>query len=272
MPDIPLIDLRGVTLRRSGYPILKGIDWRLGRGRHCAVLGPNGAGKSTLLAVVTGHEWPTDGEVHVFGERYGGTDLTRLRRRLGYVSQSRLPEIDPGREIGEVVLAGRWNFLLVPGWVEVRPEDEAAAAERLRAVGLLERATTPFGRLSSGEQMRVLLARALVAEPELLILDEPTAGLDLVARARFVRALDRLLAAPEAPTTLIVSHHVEDLPAGVAEVLLLRAGRVTAAGPVEQALTAATLTATYGCAIELQRDTAGHYSAQVGADAALWAL
>jgi iron complex transport system ATP-binding protein len=248
------IDLDAITLRRGGRTLLERITWRVPAGACCAVLGPNGAGKSTLLAVVTGYLWPQEGTVRVLGERYGAVDLTVFRRRMGVLAHSRIPEFHAELTALETVLAGLWGGIIVPPNVEPGAEQVARARRQLEITGMAARVEARFGDLSTGEQMRTLLARALVAEPELLILDEPTAPLDMAGRAAFTAALDRLLAARPALAVAIVTHYVEDLPRATREVLLLREGRVVAQGPADTALTSATLSATFGCEVELTRE------------------
>lgn len=260
MEDI--IRLEGVTLRRSGRTILDGIDWRVGRGVSCAMLGPNGAGKSTLLAIVTGFMWPQRGRVFVLGEQYGRVELGPLRKRIGIVGHSRLPEFHGDMTALETVLAGRWGTIVIPPRAKIEERDRKAARRELAAAGLERFADEPFENLSGGEQMRVQLARAVVAKPELLILDEPTAGLDLGGRAAFNGALERLLAARPDMTAIIVTHTIEDLPTSLDDVLLLKAGRIVASGPARVNLTSENLSRAFGCDVDLIRRN-GHYQAQV---------
>lgn len=260
MEDV--IRLEGVALKRSGRTILDGIDWRVGRGVSCAMLGPNGAGKSTLLAIVTGFMWPQSGRVFVLGEQYGRVELGPLRRRIGIVGHSRLPEFHGDMTALETVLAGRWGTIVIPPRVKIEERDMEAARRELAAAGLDRLADESFEDLSGGEQMRVQLARAVVAEPELLILDEPTAGLDLGGRAAFNGALERLLAARPSLTAIIVTHTIEDLPTSLDDVLLLRDGKVVAAGPARVNLTSENLSRAFGCEVELNRRN-GHYQARV---------
>ncbi|MEN6626026.1 MAG: ATP-binding cassette domain-containing protein [Candidatus Sumerlaeia bacterium] len=260
MQDV--IRLEGVSLTRGGRVILDGIDWRVGRGACCAMLGPNGAGKSTLLAIVTGFMWPQDGRVFVFGEEFGRVEIAPLRKRIGIVGHSRLPEHHGDMTALETVVAGRWGTIVIPPRVTPTDEDLAAARRELAGAGLERFAGEYFENLSGGEKMRVQLARAVVADPELLILDEPTSGLDLGGRAAFNGALERLLAARPSLTTIIVTHHVEDLPSSLSDVLLIRDGRVIAAGPARDNLSSETLSAAFGCEVELTRRN-GRYQTQV---------
>jgi iron complex transport system ATP-binding protein len=250
----PAIVLEGVRLSRGGRVLIDGLSWVVPAGGCAAVLGPNGAGKSTLLSIVGGFIWPQEGRVRVLGAAYGEVDLPSLRRRMGFAGQSRMPQFHPDMTALETVLAGLWGGIVLPPRVEPTEEQMAAAREELATVGLAGRAEAEMERLSSGEQARALVARALVARPELLILDEPTMALDLAARAAFVEALDRLMATRPGLTILLVSHHVEDLPRATNQVLLLSQGRAVAAGPPAQALTGEALSRAYGCEVELFRE------------------
>jgi iron complex transport system ATP-binding protein len=260
MPDA--IDLDSIVLKRGGRTLLDRLTWRVPVGSCCAVLGPNGAGKSTLLAIITGYLWPQKGTVRVLGEQYGRVDLTRFRRQMGILGYSRLPEHHADMTALETVVAGLWGGIVIPPNVEPNEEDLAAARRELLTVGMSERANEYFGSLSSGEQMRTLLARALVANPDLLILDEPTAALDMAARASFKQALDRLIGSKPGMTVALVTHYVEDLPLRTQEVLLLREGRMIASGPIGQALSSENLSETFGCEVNLYRED-GHYWTQV---------
>lgn len=252
------IALEGVVLQRSRRILLADIHWHVPVGACCAVLGPNGAGKSTLLAVLTGHLWPARGTVRVLGERYGAVDLSHFRKRMGFLGHSRLPEFHGELSAFETVLAGRWSAIVPPPHIEPTEEDFEAARRELALVGMTSRAADPFGNLSTGEQMRILLARALVAEPELLILDEPTSPLDMSGRAAFTYAMDRLIERRPALTIILVTHEVADLPRHTSHVLLLSEGKIVANGPRTEALTSATLSAAFDCAIELHHEN-GHY-------------
>jgi iron complex transport system ATP-binding protein len=259
----PAIVLEAIRLCRGGRTILSGPDagdapgglsWTVPAGACAAILGPNGAGKSTLLSIISGFTWPQEGSVSVLGERYGRVDLPRFRRRMGFAGSSRVPQFHPENTALETVVAGLWGGIIIPPSIEPSAEDEAAALRELAVVGMESRRDAEMERLSSGEQMRVLLARALVAQPELLILDEPTTALDIAARAAFADALDRLHAERPGLSVLLVSHHVEDLPRATSRILLLSEGRVVAAGTPEEALTSATLSRAYHCEVELFRE------------------
>jgi iron complex transport system ATP-binding protein len=214
--SIPL-RLRGVGVVRDGVAILDGIDWEIGPGERWAVLGPNGSGKTTLLRVAGMRLLPTRGTVEVLGATYGRSDARAVRRRVAFVSQSILRGLRPTLSTLDVVLTGR-DAALETWWHRYDETDQRRAQDLLAAAGLGEAAERPFGVLSEGERQQVLLARALMAEPELLLLDEPAAGLDLGARERLVMHLTALAADPRTPPLVLVTHHVEELPAAITHV------------------------------------------------------
>jgi len=248
----PVVAVEAVSFRRGETTILDGIDWRVEPGQHWALIGPNGSGKTTLLQVVTGYLWPTSGVVSVLGERFGKVDLRALRRSIGWVSPSlaaRMHRHDPALD---VVLSGRFASIGL-FFDEPTDEDRAQAADLLAVMGCAHVGARPFGVLSQGEQQRVLIARALMASPRLLVLDEPTAGLDLAAREDLLEALQVLTESEEGPTILLVTHHLEEVVEGLTHVLLLNGGRVVAAGPKAEVATGDRLTETMGVAVEVVR-------------------
>ena len=248
----PVVELRGVTLRRNGTSILRGIDWTVDVGEHWVVLGPNGSGKTTLLQVVTGYEWPTTGSVRVLGAEYGHVDLRDLRRSIGWVSPafaSRLHLREPARAI---VVSGTYGSIDLFYEHPDRGLFERAD-DLLTVLGCAHLRDRPFGVLSQGERQRVLIARALMADPRLLVLDEPTAGLDLAAREDLLQALDVLISAPGGPTLLFVTHHLEEVGEGLSHVLLLNRGEVAAAGPKAEVVGDQVLSATMGVPIQVVR-------------------
>lgn len=252
-PRPDAVVLERVTVVRDGRRLLDDVSWRVGAGERWVVLGPNGAGKTTLLQVVSTYLAPTKGTVTIFGERYGRVDARELRRRVGYAGpapsawvRGRLPAL-------EVVVTGKEASFVEARW---RPPGEAdwdRAMRLLERVGAAALADRRFDTLSAGERQRVLLARSLMADPDLLLLDEATTGLDLGAREAMVAALGRLAADPAAPACVLVTHHVEEIPPGFDRVLLLSAGRVVAAGPIATVLDAEVLSATFSTALTLER-------------------
>lgn len=239
-----VIDVRIDAFSRDGVEILRGIRWEVSRGEHWAVLGPNGAGKSSLLSIVAGYEWPSRGEVSVLGEAYGKCDMRALKERIGWVSAALFAWLPARQSARQVTATG--IHATIGNWHELSPEDLIRADDALRRIGAYSLRNKRYGVLSQGEKQRVMIARALVTHPDLLILDEPCAGLDPGAREQLVEDVDRLCATPDGPTLILVSHHVEEIPPHATHALLLKDGRTLAAGPLNEVLTEAKLTELYG--------------------------
>jgi iron complex transport system ATP-binding protein len=248
----PVVRLRGVAVVRDGRPILDGVDWDVSPGERWAVLGPNGSGKTTLLHVAGMRLLPTRGTVEVLGARYGRTDVRALRTQVALVSQAILRVLRPTLSAHDVVLTGR-DAALEPWWHHYGPDDHARAQRLLSEAGLDGVSSREFGVLSEGERQQVLLARALMGEPELLFLDEPAAGLDLGARERLVVRLAALADAPDTVPLVLVTHHVEEIPPGTTHVALLRAGRIVGAGPAGTVLTSASVSACFDVPVTVER-------------------
>ncbi len=242
--------MSGVTVVREGAALLADVDWSVQEGERWAVLGPNGAGKTTLLAVAAASLFPSAGSVELLGERFGEVDLGELRTRVGLTSSALNDRIPPQEKAVDVVVTAAHGVL--GRWQEgYDAADTARAADLLGRVGLRAFASRRYGSLSEGERKRVLLARALMTDPELLLLDEPAAGLDLGAREALLRLLARLSAAPGAPPSVLVTHHVEEIPAGTTHALLLSRGRVVASGPIGDVLTGPLLTRAFGIPLQV---------------------
>lgn len=248
-----ILGLRGVTVRRGPTTILDGVDWTVRVGERWVVVGPNGAGKSTLLAIAATTLFPSAGRVRVLGGELGAVDARALRPRIGVTSALLAGRLEPSQAARDVVLTGRTGAL-APWW------DRFTGADRDRAAGLLDRlgvghlADRTFGTLSTGERQRVLLARMLMPDPDLALVDEPAAGLDLRAREELVGALAAMAAAPRPAAIVLVTHHLEEVPSGFGHGLVLAGGRVVAAEPIADALTDATLTAAYGLGLRVVRE------------------
>jgi iron complex transport system ATP-binding protein len=256
-----IVCLKAVTVRRDGAALLSEIDWTVTAGQRWVVLGPNGAGKTTLLLTAAGRLFPTGGTVDLFGARVGAVDMRELRYRIGLVSPA-LTETPPADErVLDAVLTAAWS-VLGRGHERYDDVDLLRAAELLRQFGCAPLVGRRYGTLSEGERKRVAIARAVMTDPELLLLDEPAAGLDLGAREALLRRLTRFAADPTAPAMVLVSHHVEEIPAGVTHALLLRGGRVVAAGPVTETLTAGPLSECFGIPLDVSA-TAGRYTARL---------
>jgi iron complex transport system ATP-binding protein len=260
MVDEPVIDMRGVDVVRGGAFLLKGLDWRVGADQRWVVLGPNGAGKTTLLQLAGALMHPTRGEVHLLGETLGAVDVFELRPRIGVTSAALAQRISPSERTGDVVVSA--GYAVVGRWRErYDVHDVTRAAGLMKQWGVDELAGRPFGTLSEGERKRAQIARALMPDPELLLLDEPGAGLDLGGREDLVSRLADLARYPYAPAQVLVTHHVEEIPPGYDHALLLRGGSVVAAGRAEDVLTGEALSETFGLKLSLDR-TDGRYTAR----------
>jgi iron complex transport system ATP-binding protein len=266
--------LRDVLVRRHGRDgrpllLLDGIDWTVAPGEQWVVLGPNGAGKSTLLRLAGGGMQPTSGRVEVLGARVGGVDLRDLRERIGLVDAATARALRPSLSGHEVVLTGIFGSIALQPR-RLRPEHDEHVRAALALVGAEPLATRRYEDCSQGERQRLLLARALVGRggtgPELLLLDEPAAGLDLPSRERLVGALAASAAArPDLPT-VTVTHHLEEIPPTTTHALLLRGGRIVAAGPVGEVLRSEPVGACFGLPVAVDR-TDGRWRAHVAVDA-----
>jgi len=246
------LQLANVGLVRGKTVILDDVSWSVGDGERWIVLGANGSGKTSLVRIASLYLHPSTGTVDVLGERLGRVDVRRHRRRIGVVSASFADLLRPALTALEVVMTAK-NAALEPWWHTYDDGDRDRALDLLERLGCADLAHHPFGTLSSGERQRVQLARTLMNDPGLLLLDEPNAGLDLGGREDLVRRLGALAADPSTPATVLVTHHVDEIPAGYDHLLLLRGGQVQAAGPIEQVLTADALSACFGVPVELER-------------------
>ena len=260
----PIVELAGVEVRRAGRTILGPLDWTIRAGERWAVIGPNGSGKTTLLQVLSTYLWPTRGRVSVLGDEMGTVDARELRRRVGYASSALAAAVDPGLPAIDVVMTAR-HAALAPWWHRFEDADRERAQSLLDRLGIGALTLRTFGTLSSGERQRVLIARTLMTRPDLLLLDEPAAGLDLGAREALLRRLTALAADPAIPAIVLVTHHVEEIPADFDHALLLADGRSVAAGPIGEVLTGEALSRMYGLPLEVDHQ-AGRFRAWATAD------
>ena len=246
-PGSPVIAIDHVSVVREGIPILDDVTWTVGPGQRWALLGPNGSGKTTLLKVAGSALWPTRGTVEILGQRLGRVDMRELRKRIAVVSASVTRTLRPQISAIEVVLTGR-HAALETWWNEYTLEDEDEARALLSEAGFggSSFALRPFGLLSEGERQQVLLARALMGRPELILMDEPAAGLDLGARERLLARLASLAGDPSVPPLVLVTHHIEEIPPGVTHAGLLRQAKVRAAGKIEDVLTSGAVSDAFG--------------------------
>lgn len=248
-PDL-LVELREVSLQRGGNVLVGPLDWAVELDERWVIVGPNGAGKTSLLRIAAAAEHPSSGVAFVLGERLGRVDVSELRARIG-LSSSALAQRVPGDELVRdlVVSAG---YAVLGRWRERYEDlDYRRAIDMLESLGAEHLADRTYGTLSEGERKRVLIARALMTDPELLLLDEPAAGLDLGGREELVALLADLAADPDAPALVLVTHHVEEIPPGFSHCMLLAEGQVVAAGLLTDVLTSENLSTAFGQAIAL---------------------
>ncbi|HEX5812550.1 MAG TPA: ABC transporter ATP-binding protein [Pseudonocardia sp.] len=251
--------MEGVTVRRGDTTLLDSVDWTVELDERWVVLGPNGAGKTTLLRLAAADIHPTRGVVEVLGSRLGRVDVFELRTRIGLSSAALGLRVPPEETVRDVVISA--GYAVLGRWRErYDPLDAARADALLAALGLRGLGTRAYGTLSEGERKRALIARALMTDPELLLLDEPAAGLDLGGREDLVARLSLLANDAEAPASVLVTHHVEEIPPGYSHGLLLREGRVVAAGLLDDVLTDENLSVTFGLPLAVQRRR-GRYTA-----------
>jgi iron complex transport system ATP-binding protein len=240
--------LEGITVRREGFEVLRGVDWRVDATDRWVVLGPNGSGKTTLLQVASARLWPTAGTVEVLGARLGRVDVRTLRPRVALVSGAVTRQLRADLPARDVVASGRYGALET-WWHRYTDEDWQRADALLARGGVADIADRPFGVISEGERQQVLLARALMGEPELVLLDEPFAGLDLGARERLLAYLADLASEAAGPPLVLVTHHCEEIPQGFTHGGLMRQGRLVASGPLVDAMTSDAVSACFDIAV-----------------------
>jgi len=246
-PDL-LIDFTKVTLRRGGRTLVGPVSWQVELDERWVVIGPNGAGKTSLLRMAAAMEYPSSGTAIVLGERLGRVDMSELRQRVGLSSAALAQRVPDDERVLDVVVSA--GYAVLGRWRERYDDvDVVRAVDTLESVGAEHLADRTYGTLSEGERKRVLIARSLMTDPELLLLDEPAAGLDLGGREELVARLADLAADPDAPALVLVTHHVEEIPPGFSHCLILAEGRVLAAGLLSDTLTAENLSGAFGQSI-----------------------
>jgi iron complex transport system ATP-binding protein len=246
-----VLRLRGVGVRRETSMLLRNIDWTAHEDERWIVIGPNGAGKTTLLQIAATTLFPTEGTVDVLGERLGEVDVFDLRPRIGMASAALAEKVPPGEKVIDLVLTA--SYAILGRWKEeYESSDVTRAVELLDALGCAHLIRRRFATLSEGERKRVQIARALMPDPELLLLDEPAAGLDLGGREDLVRRLSILARDSKAPMTVLVTHHVEEVPDGFTHAMLLRRGSVLAAGPIGDVFTQRNLSKCFGVPLQVE--------------------
>lgn len=255
-----VVELEDVTVVRGGATLLDSVSWVIEEDERWVVVGPNGAGKTTLLQILGAQLHPTRGAAHLLEETLGAVDVFELRPRIGVTSAALADRIPRGESVGNVIVSA--GYAVVGRWREsYDATDYERAGLLMRQLGIERLGRRTFGTLSEGERKRVQIARALMTDPELLLLDEPAAGLDLAGRESLVQTLAGIVADPLAPATVLVTHHLEEVPEGMTHALLLNQGRVVSAGPIDETLTDAALSDTFGLPLRVRRDE-GRWSAR----------
>jgi iron complex transport system ATP-binding protein len=246
-----VLELSDVTIVRDGNPILNSINLTIQDDERWVVLGPNGAGKTTLLQVAAAMIHPSSGTAQILDDKLGRTDVFELRPRVGFASTALARRIPATETVLNAVLTAAYS--VTGRWNESYEEIDVRRAQRVLAEWKLDAfEERRFGELSDGEQKRVQIARSVMTDPELLLLDEPAASLDLGAREELLQLLGGYASAPQAPAIVMVTHHVEEIPPGFGNALLLRSGQIQAAGPIETVITSDKLSETYGLSLEVE--------------------
>ncbi|MFC6011000.1 ABC transporter ATP-binding protein [Nocardia lasii] len=250
-PDL-LIDFTDVTIRRSGRTLVGPVSWQVELDERWVVLGPNGAGKTSLLRMAAAELHPTSGHANLLGETLGRVDINELKPRIGLSSAAVASRIPVDEKVSDLVVSA--GYAVLGRWRERYEDiDTERAVDMLETLGAEHLSERTYGTLSEGERKRVLIARALMTDPELLLLDEPAAGLDLGGREELVERLGDLAADPDAPAMVLVTHHVEEIPPGFTHALLLKEGEVVGQGLLDDVLTAENLSTAFSQSIALDR-------------------
>jgi iron complex transport system ATP-binding protein len=258
----PVIDLKNVTVVQDGFKILNDISLEIMPGKCCAIIGPNGAGKSALVAVMSGYLWPQSGTVSAFGETFGDVDIQSVRGKTGIIEPSRMPHFDEGLTVRDVIATGLFGMLMLPFYRTITPRQWKKVDAQIRFFKLQKQASLEIGTLSSGEQTKVLIARAMISEPKMLILDEPTNALDIGNRAMVVKFLNKLRKQKNPPAIVIISHHLDELPKSLDHAVLLKSGKIVSQGTPRNVFTSRNLSKTFGCKVRVLKNK-GTYLASV---------
>jgi len=258
--SVPALAVRDVHLRRDGTTILGSISATVEADEHWVILGANGCGKTSLMRIMALYDHPSSGVVEVLGERLGTTDVRTLRRHVGYAAAALADQLPAGVSALDVVKTAK-NAALAPWWHRYTDDDDDRARWCLDQLGAIHHAERRFSSLSSGEQQRVLLSRTLMNDPAVVLLDEPSARLDLGGREDLVASLRDLALRPDGPAMVVVTHHVDEIPPGITHALLMRDGGVLASGPLDDTLTGDALSECFGLALVVERRRSGRFSA-----------
>jgi iron complex transport system ATP-binding protein len=250
-----------ISLDLDGTRVLDDVSWEIRAGERWVVLGPNGAGKTTLLRIASLYQHPTSGTVEVLGQRLGKCDVRTLREHIAFSSPALAARLEPSMTATEVVMTARYAAL-APWWHKYTNEDRERARALLDRFGCAALADHRLPTLSAGERQRVLLARTLMTNPALVLFDEPTAGLDVGGREELIRDLTKWAEAVDGPPIVLVTHHVEEIPPGFTNALVLKAGRVAAAGPVAETVTSEVMSAAFNVPLKIE-ESKGRFTARL---------
>lgn len=260
MSEEKVLEIQGLSILRDGKEIVKKVDWSIDAGSQWVILGANGSGKTSLLSSLTGYLTPSDGNVRVLGQTYGESDWRELRKSIGLVSSTVRQMIPDYEKALDIVVSGL--FGMIDLWGKVNPADKARAMEILRQIESLHLADRTWQVLSQGERQRILIGRALIQRPKVLILDEPCAGLDPVAREHFLQFIEKLGTGKRSPSLVLVTHHVEEITPVFSHVLLMKAGEAVASGPKKKILNSKTLSEAFSARVSVSH-WKGRYSMTV---------
>ena len=259
--DLPILKVEGLSIRRGNTVILDNIAWEVRPGQHWVILGANGSGKTSLLSALTGYLMPTQGKINILGQEYGRQDWRELRKQIGLVSSSIRQLMADDEPALETVVSGK--YAMIDFWGGMTPADRRRGRELLNLIECAYLAQRPWLYLSQGERQRILIGRALMGNPKLLILDEPCAGLDPAAREHFLQFLQRLGRQKNGPTLVLVTHHVEEIAPVFSHIMVLQAGRILQAGTRTRTLTSKLLSQAFGSRMRLLEHR-GRYELRVG--------
>ncbi|AQQ70302.1 putative ABC transporter ATP-binding protein YlmA [Limihaloglobus sulfuriphilus] len=246
-----ILNVESACLNISGKSILRDINFELNEGQRCVVLGANGSGKSTFLSMIAGYTWPSQGNIWAFGHRFGTFALHELRKRIGLVATSRIPNFDESTKVGDIVATGFWGGLMIPMYAELSPEQKLLVEQELAEFGLEDFYERPFWQLSTGERSRVLIARAMISRPGLLLLDEPAAGLDIRNRTELLKHINSLINRDQSPAVILVTHHFDEIPPDTDRIVVLKDGEIYVEGEPGEILNSDTISQAYGCSLEV---------------------
>ncbi len=252
MSSNPVVLLKRISFVRSKKLILDNISLRINPGEHWAIIGPNGSGKTSLISIISGYHHPSKGTAEILGRKYGSTDLRELRRSIGECSSEIRDMIHGWEPVGNIILSGK--FASIGLYESPSSDDRRLADELLDFFGLSDMKYRLFETLSDGEKQKTIIARALMSRPQLLVLDEPCAGLDLKAREELLESIQKVSAKPGGPTLVYITHHVEEIFPGITHALALRQGVIVACGTKKEVITGKVLSSTFNLPIELKEE------------------